>query len=130
MRRLGASLFLAASAGCAPTQVALPTAEEARLTQPPQLFGQTWTYSVRGDFTVSPLAISDDGMRTEILYGANQALPAVFAIGPTGEEMAINGNMRGDTYVIDQVFDRLVFRIDKARAVATRSQEPRSEDPA
>jgi hypothetical protein len=38
--------------------------------------------------------------------------------------------MRGDTYVIDQVFDRLVFRIDKARAVATRSQEPRSEDPA
>ncbi|WP_052761722.1 TrbG/VirB9 family P-type conjugative transfer protein [Aurantiacibacter luteus] len=86
--------------------------------------GPRWSYRMRGDAVVRPAAIRDDARRTYITYGPEQALPAVFAVGPTGEEEMVNGYMRGDTYVIDRVYGSLVFRLDEERATATRNAAP------
>jgi len=82
-----------------------------------------WTYRLRGDRSVQPQAIGDDGTRTRILFAPDQALPAIFAIGPTGDEEVVNGYMRGDAFEIDRIYDRLVFRIDKDKATARRTGE-------
>ena len=84
----------------------------------------TWHYRLRGDRTVRPADLSDDGYKTRITYAPGQALPAVFAIGPTGEEEVVNGYMRGDVFVIDRVYSELVFRIDKEKATAQRDAAP------
>lgn len=84
----------------------------------------TWHYRVRGDREVRPADLSDDGYKTRITYAPGQALPAVFAIGPTGEEEVVNGYMRGDVFVIDRVYEELVFRIDKEQATARRYEAP------
>ena len=88
---------------------------------------QRWSYRLRGDSEVHPADIRDDGARTYITYGPDQPLPAVFAIGPTGDEEMVNGYMRGDVYVIDRVYNELVFRLDKDRARARRNAEPDGE---
>ncbi|MBD3730831.1 MAG: TrbG/VirB9 family P-type conjugative transfer protein [Sphingomonadales bacterium] len=86
--------------------------------------GQIWAYRLKGDSAVRPASISDDGARTFVGFAPDQAMPAVFAIGPAGDEQVVNGFMRGDLYVIDQVYEQLVFRIDKKRAVASRNRAP------
>lgn len=83
-----------------------------------------WSYRLRGDRAVRPAAISDDGAKTRILYEPGQLLPAVFAVGPTGEEQVVNGYMRGEAFVIDRVWRELVFRIDRDKATARRNDEP------
>lgn len=85
------------------------------------LTGLDWTYRLRGDQSVRPAAIRDNGQKTVIEYAPGQALPAVFAIGPTGDEEVVDGYMRDGLFVIDRVHEELVFRIDKAKATARRS---------
>ncbi|WP_379548276.1 TrbG/VirB9 family P-type conjugative transfer protein [Qipengyuania sp. DSG2-2] len=85
---------------------------------------QTWAYRIRGDREVQPARVHDDGRKTRIFFAPEQALPAIFAIGPTGEEQAVNGYMRGEAFIIDRVFEELVFRIDKEKATAKRQSSP------
>jgi len=80
-----------------------------------------WTYRLRGDRSVRPASIRDNGAKTVIEYAPGQALPAVFVIGPTGEEEVVDGYMRDGLFIIDRVHQELVFRIDKAKATAIRS---------
>lgn len=93
----------------------------------PQADLPLWSYNLRGDSEVRPQDIRDDGYRTYITYFPNQALPAVFAIGQTGEEEMVNGHMRGDAFVIDRVYSELVFRLDDERARARRNADPDRE---
>ncbi|GAA4643088.1 hypothetical protein GCM10023115_10480 [Pontixanthobacter gangjinensis] len=93
----------------------------------PQPTGQTWDYRMRGDKSVRPARISDDGVRTTIEFPPEQDLPAIFAIGPTGDEQVVNGHMRSGVFVIDRVHRKLVFRIDKDKATAQRSAEPQGD---
>ncbi|MEP3050465.1 MAG: TrbG/VirB9 family P-type conjugative transfer protein [Erythrobacter sp.] len=81
-----------------------------------------WSYRLRGDRSVRPASIRDNGDKTVIEYAAGQPLPAVFAIGPSGDEEVVDGYMRGDRFVIDRVHERLVFRIDKEKATARRNE--------
>ena len=83
-----------------------------------------WVWRMRGDRSVRPAWVADNGTSTMIAFAPGQALPAVFAIGPTGAEEVVNGHMRGTTYVIDRVYDQLVFRIDADRASARRPVTP------
>ncbi len=82
-----------------------------------------WSYQMRGDRSVRPASISDDGVKTRIIYDPGQPLPAVFAIGASGDEEVVDGHMRNDEFIIDRVHERLVFRIDKERATARRNAE-------
>ncbi|WP_022685471.1 TrbG/VirB9 family P-type conjugative transfer protein [Sphingomonas phyllosphaerae] len=76
-------------------------------------------YRLRGDKTLYPASISDDGARTYIEWPADGPLPAVYS-RDGGSEMLVNGNVRGKFFVIDSVVRELVFRIDKRRARAER----------
>ncbi|WP_128891763.1 TrbG/VirB9 family P-type conjugative transfer protein [Erythrobacter sp. HKB08] len=103
-------------------------AEQPAMLAEPEPTGETWRYRVRGDREVRPSRISDDGRVTRIEFAPDQPLPAVFAIGPTGDEQVVNGHMRGDVFVIDRVWQRLVFRIDKEKATARRNERPEQVD--
>lgn len=92
------------------------------------LTGLDWTYRLRGDQSVRPASIRDNGAKTVIEYAAGQALPAVFAIGPTGDEEVVDGYMRDGLFVIDRVHEELVFRIDKAKATARRGARTAPQD--
>lgn len=91
---------------------------------PSDLTGLEWTYRIRGDRSVRPASIRDNGAKTVVEYAPGQALPAVFAIGPTGEEEVVDGYMRDGLFIIDRVHEELVFRIDKAKATARRGTNP------
>lgn len=82
-----------------------------------------WSYRLRGDRAVRPLSVKDNGDKTIIEYAPDQPLPAVFAIGPTGDEEVVDGYMREGLFVIDRVHQRLVFRIDKEKATARRNKQ-------
>ena len=90
-----------------------------------QLTNLNWGYRLRGDREVRPLSVRDNGEKTVITYAEGQSLPAVFAIGPTGDEEVVDGYMRGGVFVIDRVHQELVFRIDREKATAKRN---RNED--
>ncbi len=100
------------------------TEGQAGDTQSEPAGGPTWSYRLRGDDPVRPQIIRDDAAKTYITYGDGQPLPAVFALGATGEEEVVNGYMRGGNYVIDRVYSELVFRIDGDRATARRNVTP------
>ncbi len=85
----------------------------------------TSKWQMRGDRRLRPSELSDDGTRTYLSWSAGQSLPAVFAIGATGEEEVVDGYMRGGVFTIDRVPATLVFRIDDAKASATRSEPKR-----
>jgi type IV secretion system protein VirB9 len=97
---------------------AQPVAAEAG--GPPDLSTMTGRYRLDGDRTLRPHEIADDGAKTYLEWGREQALPAVLGIGPTGQEEVVAGFMRDDIFTIDRVYSQLVFRIDKHKTVATR----------
>jgi type IV secretion system protein VirB9 len=82
--------------------------------------GRANQWRVKGDRSVRPLRIHDDGSRTYLEWGAEQSLPAVFAVGSTGSEEVVDGYMRDGVFVIDRMHHKLVFRIDKDKAIAVR----------
>ncbi|QSB44336.1 TrbG/VirB9 family P-type conjugative transfer protein [Tsuneonella flava] len=90
------------------------------LPEPRDAGAELWHYRLKGDRQVRPQQVRDDGVRTTITYAPDQALPAVFAIGPSGQEEVVNGYMRDGVYIIDRVYDQLVFRIDREKAKAIR----------
>ncbi|MEM8724838.1 MAG: TrbG/VirB9 family P-type conjugative transfer protein [Pseudomonadota bacterium] len=102
----------------ASTSEATPTEEITNLN---------WSYRLRGDKSVRPASIRDNGQKTVIEYAPDQPLPAVFAIGASGDEEVVDGYMRGEKFVIDRVHQRLVFRIDKEKATARRNKQQDGE---
>lgn len=82
-----------------------------------------WSYKLSGDRSVRPASIRDNGSKTVIEYAPGQALPAVFAIGASGEEEVVDGYMRDGRFIIDRVHRQLVFRIDKEKAKAKRRKQ-------
>ncbi|MEM7683547.1 MAG: TrbG/VirB9 family P-type conjugative transfer protein [Pseudomonadota bacterium] len=88
-----------------------------------QIDNLDWSYRLRGHRSVRPASIRDNGAKTVIEYAPGQALPAVFAIGPSGNEEVVDGYMRDGKFVIDRVHRRLVFRIDKEKATARRNKQ-------
>lgn len=77
-------------------------------------------YKLGGSKALRPVAISDDGAKTYIEFAADRPLPAVFGFDERGREVLVEGAMRDGQYVIDSVKQRLLFRIDKHTASATR----------
>jgi type IV secretion system protein VirB9 len=83
-------------------------------------------YRLGGDKALQPSEISDDGIHTYMKWPRDRSLPAVYAVTETGQETLVNGMMRDDdVFVIDDVWTRLVFRIDNHVAHATRERERR-----
>lgn len=87
---------------------------------PPCTTRERGTYRQSGDASVRAFSITDDGARTFISFGEDQAIPAIFAIGPSGKEEMVDGYIRGGVYTLDRVYNKLVFRIDQDAAKAWR----------
>ncbi|MCK0127543.1 TrbG/VirB9 family P-type conjugative transfer protein [Erythrobacter sp. F6033] len=108
-------------------QYTVVSTPEPTAMAPMEIENLQWSYRLRGDRSVRPSSIRDNGEKTVIEYAPEQPLPAVFAIGASGDEEVVTGYMRGDKFIIDRVHDRLVFRIDKEKATARRN--PKRDDP-
>jgi type IV secretion system protein VirB9 len=81
---------------------------------------QLGRYKLRGASALRPSGMHDDGVHTYIEWPADRALPAIYAINDQGQETLVNGMMRDGQMVIDSVQKRLVFRVDREKAMATR----------
>jgi type IV secretion system protein VirB9 len=119
------------NAASAPSVVRFSYASRMPAAAPPaqdaeQVAGFGWRLS--GNRTLRPVAMRDDGTRTYMEWGDQQALPAVFAIGASGEEEIVEGYMRGGVLTIDRVYPELVFRIDRTTAAAKRVEEKQRRD--
>ena len=78
------------------------------------------TYKLSGDRALRPARVTDDGRRTTIEWGEDQALPAVFGVGPTGAEEVVDSHMLDGATILERVWPELVFRMDDERARAKR----------
>ncbi|MGK6321311.1 TrbG/VirB9 family P-type conjugative transfer protein [Sphingomonas sp. DT-204] len=100
-----------------------------RYPPPPKPPSTAGANAMRGLYTLSgarelrPSAISDDGSKTYIEWPADASLPATFVIDDHGREALANGYMRGGLYVIDSVSQRVIFRVDRRKALADRLPE-------
>jgi type IV secretion system protein VirB9 len=83
---------------------------------------QATEYKLRGDKSLRPSSIYDDGVHTYISWPDDVPLPAVYAIGDGGKEMLVNAAMRGSELVVDSVQHKLVFRVDRRSASASRKR--------
>lgn len=81
---------------------------------------QNTGWKLSGDKTLQPTSIRDDGRKTYITWLGDRAIPAVFALGPGGEEEMVEGYVRTGVFTIDRVYDDLRFRIDRRVAKAKR----------
>ena len=77
-------------------------------------------YKLHGDHALYPSAISDDGTHVYIRWPEKVALPATYFRDDKGAETLANGHMRDGLYVLDNVHDRLIFRINHHDAHADR----------
>lgn len=89
-------------------------------TQPPGEDAMAGRYRLHGAKALRPEALSDDGVHTYLQWPASVTLPAIYTLDSDGRETLAGGAMRGDTYVIDSIATRLVFRRDRAVAYADR----------
>jgi type IV secretion system protein VirB9 len=78
------------------------------------------SYRLRGDKSLFPASISDDGKRTTLKWAHDASLPAIFATDDQGKEAIVNGRMVDGSYVVEGISSRFVFRLGKAHATAIR----------
>ncbi|MBA3676745.1 MAG: TrbG/VirB9 family P-type conjugative transfer protein [Sphingosinicella sp.] len=78
------------------------------------------TYKFGGTKSLFPRAMRDDGRRTIITWNDQVELPAIFAVAKGGKEAIVNGRMVGSNLVIDGISPRYIFRLGKAKALASR----------
>ena len=89
------------------------------VTRPAEQAGEA-QYRMSGARDLRPVSVGEDGAKTYITWGADQAIPAVFAVDPAGKEEMVDGYVRSGTYTIDRVCNELVFRMDRQLARAKR----------
>lgn len=97
-----------------------PMPSDIRQGPPADLASMTGRYRVKGDRSLRPRQIADDGAKTYIEWAEGQSIPAVLGIGATGEEEVVPGYMRHGMFTIDRVYPELVFRIDRHQTTAVR----------
>jgi type IV secretion system protein VirB9 len=86
----------------------------------PDLASMSGRYALKGEQSLRPQRIADDGAKTYIEWSEGQSLPAVLGIGATGQEEVVPGYMRHGIFTIDRVYSELIFRIDRHQTVASR----------
>ena len=71
-------------------------------------------YGFCGSRDVMPMAASDDGVRTTLVFGPQQPLPAVFARESDGTEALVNFTVRGTAVIVHRVSEHWVLRRGRA----------------
>jgi type IV secretion system protein VirB9 len=78
------------------------------------------SYKVSGAGPIRPSLIWDDGEKTFLDWPEGVEAPAIFAIDSAGNESLVNCFHRDGRFVIDAVYSRLLFRLDRLTAKADR----------
>lgn len=78
-------------------------------------------YTVAGSAENRPLRIFDDGRMTYFQWAEGAAQPAIFAVGPKGEESLVNVGVRQGYTVVEQLSPRFVLRNGKEVATVTNN---------
>lgn len=81
------------------------------------------SYKLSGATPIRPSLIWDDGAKTYLDWPENIEAPAIFAIDAAGQESLVNSYYRDGRFVIDAVYSRLLFRLDRLTARADRKVE-------
>jgi len=100
-----------------------PDAAATRTVEPANVSRQ---YQMRGERSLWPLSISDDGSFTSLRWGDSSNLPAVYSQDKRGNLALVNGTVRDGAYVIEGVPSQLVFILGGAKATATRLEAEKS----
>lgn len=79
-------------------------------------------YRLRGDRSLYPRLITDNGATTSMFWPADTPFPAVFVTTPDGEEVTAPYRAAGDGLVLDGVHERIVLRRGKLEATASRRE--------
>jgi type IV secretion system protein VirB9 len=78
------------------------------------------SYKVSGAAPIRPSLVWDDGEKTFLDWSEGTEAPAIFAIDGAGNESLVNCYYRDGRFVIDAVYPRLLFRLDRLTAKANR----------
>lgn len=81
---------------------------------------QSARYELKGERSLWPESISEDGQFTALRWAEGATLPAVYREDREGRLALVNGLMRDGLFVLEGVPDRLVFISGSARASAWR----------
>lgn len=77
-------------------------------------------YKLAGSKALRPASIRDDGLRTYIVFAPTQPMPAIYATDDGNNERLLDGKIRDGQYVIDSINPRLLLRLGRETATATR----------
>lgn len=94
--------------------VALPAPPPPPPEAPPAVANSA--YSTEGAPESRPARVFDDGRQTYFEWGADNAVPAIFAVTPDGAENLVNYAIQGQYTVVQQLAPRFVLRNGKAVA--------------
>lgn len=75
-----------------------------------------FSWERKGDASLIPQQIYDDGELTYLLWAPKQQVPAILVKNAKGEEGPVNYAVRGSTIVISNVPDEIVLRLGKSSA--------------
>jgi type IV secretion system protein VirB9 len=81
---------------------------------------QKTSYRLSGAASIRPSQLWDDGEKTFLDWPEGVEAPAIFAIDGAGNESLVNSYHRDGRFVIDAVYPRLLFRLDRLTAKADR----------
>lgn len=79
-----------------------------------------YQYRLSGVAALRPLRVTIDGERTIVEWPPGRALPAMFRVDEDGHETIVNSIVEDGKVVIDGAPEKLVFRLDRWIATATR----------
>jgi type IV secretion system protein VirB9 len=78
-----------------------------------------FSYKVKGSKGMTPTRVFDDGRFTYFEFPQGLDSPAIFVIGPTGQEELVNNQVRGRYDVVDVVAKQFVLRYGKGKTMVT-----------
>jgi type IV secretion system protein VirB9 len=81
--------------------------------------GPMFEYRLSGSRAIRPASVIQEGTRTIVEWPADMALPAIFTLD-NGNEALVNGEMQDGRFVIAGTPAKLIFRLDRKTAYATR----------
>lgn len=85
-----------------------------------------YRFDLSGPVALRPSSIVEDGERTYLRWPDKAPLPAMYRVDDEGIETLANSTIESGAVVIDGVPARLIFRLDRAIATATRKVDRRA----
>jgi type IV secretion system protein VirB9 len=79
----------------------------------------SFEYKLSGTQSIRPSSVYQDGTRTILEWPDDAELPGIFMLD-NGHEALVNGEMQDGRFVIPGTPEKLIFRLDRKTAYATR----------